>query len=89
MTQRLMPLLLAVLLAGTAGAKTPPPEEAEEASSEQPAEPAAEEAEEAEEDEAPLPDIDIWSEDAADEDDVFIPTERISADSNIAYPADI
>ena len=83
MTQRLMLLLLALLLAGTAGAQTPPPEEAEEATSEEPA------ATPAEEDEAPLPDIDIWSEEAADEDDVFIPTERISADSNIAYPADI
>ena len=77
--------LLAFALAAPAMAQTPPPAEA----------PAAEtEAGDAEEaapagDEETLPDIDIWSEDADQEEDVFIPTERISADSSIAYPVDI
>ncbi len=79
MNMRIALLMLAVGLAGPVMAQTPDPEE-EDAS--------AAPAEAAEEEEA-LPDIDIWSEDAADEEDVFIPTERISADANIAYPADI
>lgn len=48
------------------------------------AEPAAEEAADEE-----LPEIDVWAEDADADDDVFIPTESISADSSIAFPADI
>ncbi len=72
--------LAALAMAAPLAAQTPPPEEDRE-------EPAAESP--APEDEEALPDIDIWSEEAADEDDVFIPTERISADSSIAYPADI
>ena len=35
-----------------------------------------------------LPDIDVWSTEDED-DDVFIPTESISADASIAFPVDI
>jgi hypothetical protein len=35
-----------------------------------------------------LPDIDVWSMEDED-DDVFIPTESISADASIAFPVDI
>jgi hypothetical protein len=86
MTLRICLLLVACWLAAPALGQTPTPEEesAAEAETEAP-EPAAGEGEEAEE----LPDIDIWAEDAGEEEDVFIPTERISADANIAYPADI
>jgi len=42
----------------------------------------------AEEEEVELPDIDVWSTDDQD-DDVFIPTESISADASIAFPVDI
>ncbi len=73
-------LLLALGLAGPVVAQTADADE--EDATEVPAEAA-------EDDEEALPDIDIWSEDAADEEDVFIPTERISADANIAYPSDI
>ncbi len=79
MNMRIASLLLAAALAGPVTAQTADPEE--EDASEAPAEAA--------EEEEALPDIDIWSEDAADEEDVFIPTERISADANIAFPADI
>jgi hypothetical protein len=71
--------LLAIAWTAPVAAQTPPEEE--------PEAPAAESAAPAEAE--AMPDVDIWSEDAADEDDVFIPTERISADSSIAYPADI
>jgi len=40
------------------------------------------------EEEAELPDIDVWSSEDED-DDVFIPTESISADASIAFPVDI
>ena len=40
-------------------------------------------------DEEELPEIDVWAEDADRDDDVFIPTESISADSSISFPADI
>jgi hypothetical protein len=79
--------LLALAAAAPAAAQTPPVEAAEEQAAETPS-PGETQTQPAAEEEA-LPDIDIWSEDAASEDDVFIPTERISADSNIAYPADI
>ncbi len=86
MTLRICLLLVACWLAAPAFGQTPPADEetAAEAETETP-EPAADEDEEAEE----LPDIDIWAEDAAEEDDSFIPTERVSADANIAYPSDI
>jgi hypothetical protein len=35
-----------------------------------------------------LPDIDVWSSEDED-DDVFVPTESISADASIAFPVDI
>lgn len=79
--------LLALAAAAPAAAQTPPAQAAQEPAAETPS-PEETQTQPAAEEEA-LPDIDIWSEDAADEDDVFIPTERISADSNIAYPADI
>ena len=72
--------LLLLALAGPAAAQTPPADEEPAAAQDTAPETAPEEA---------LPDIDIWSEEDADEEDVFIPTERISADSSIAYPADI
>lgn len=50
---------------------------------------AAEEDEPEAEAEEELPEIDVWAEDADADDDVFIPTESISADSSIAFPADI
>ena len=91
MSMRTGLLMLALCLVGPVVAQTPTPDE-EEALDIVP-EAAAEASEEAtaaaDEEEEELPDIDIWSEDAADDEDVFIPTERISADSNIAYPADI
>ena len=34
------------------------------------------------------PEIDVWAEDD-DSEDVFVPTESISADASIAFPADI
>jgi len=37
----------------------------------------------------PLPDIDVWDESEEDKDDVFVPSESISADSSIAFPSDI
>jgi hypothetical protein len=80
--------LLALAVAAPIAAQTPPPVAATEEQTAPPPSEGATETPPAEEEE-PLPDIDIWSEDAASEDDVFIPTERISADSNIAYPADI
>ncbi len=90
MTLRICLLLVACWLAAPAFGQTPPADEETAAEAETEAEteapePAADEDEEAEE----LPDIDIWAEDAAEEDDSFIPTERVSADANIAYPADI
>ena len=82
-----MRTLLACLLLGLAGpglAQEPPPEpEAPPAAEEQ----AAAEAGEAEE--AEVPEIDVWSEEAMEEDDVFIPSERIRADSSISFPVDI
>ena len=44
---------------------------------------------EEDQDEEELPEIDVWAEDADRDDDVFIPTESISADSSISFPADI
>ena len=92
MTLRICLLLVASWLAAPALGQTPTPDEESSAEAEAAAEtgteapePAVDEDEEAEE----LPDIDIWAEDAAEEEDVFIPTERVSADANIAYPADI
>jgi len=38
--------------------------------------------------EVELPDIDVWSTEDQD-DDVFIPSESISADASIAFPVDI
>jgi hypothetical protein len=84
MTSRIALLWLAIGLAGPVMAQTADPEED---ATEAPAE-TTETAAAGEEEEA-LPDIDIWSEESADDEDVFIPTERISADANIAYPADI
>lgn len=74
-------LIIALLLAGlggTAALAQEPPAEA----GEQP--PAEEEPAPAEE----LPEIDVW-EDAEADDDVFVPTESISADASIAFPSDI
>ena len=87
MTLRICLLLVACWLAAPALGQTPTPDDEAVAEAETEAEteaPDAEENEAAEE----LPDIDIWAENA-EEDDVFIPTERVSADANIAYPADI
>jgi hypothetical protein len=39
-------------------------------------------------DETELPDIDVWSLEDED-DDIFVPTESISADASIAFPVDI
>ncbi len=36
-----------------------------------------------------LPEIDVWDETQETRDDVFIPSESISADSSIAFPSDI
>ena len=44
---------------------------------------------EEDQDEEELPEIDVWAEDADRDDDVFVPTESISADSSISFPADI
>jgi hypothetical protein len=88
MTLRICLLLAACWLAAPALAQTPTPDEASAAETEAP-EPAADESGDEDEETEELPDIDIWAEDAAEEEDVFIPTERISADANIAYPADI
>jgi len=40
------------------------------------------------EDETELPDIDVWSVEDED-DDIFVPSESISADASIAFPVDI
>ena len=39
-------------------------------------------------DETELPDMDVWSLEDED-DDIFVPTESISADASIAFPVDI
>lgn len=87
-------LLLTMLVGAPVLAQAPPEQEpVTEAEAEAEAE-AGEEAEEpaeetvAEEEEPDLPDIDVWSEEDQD-DDVFVPTESISADASIAYPVDI
>lgn len=36
-----------------------------------------------------LPDIDVWEDSGKSDEDVFIPSESISADSSIAFPSDI
>jgi len=36
-----------------------------------------------------VPEVDVWAEGEDAEDDVFVPTESISADSSIAFPSDI
>jgi hypothetical protein len=36
-----------------------------------------------------LPDIDVWEDTGNEDEDVFIPSESISADSSIAFPSDI
>ena len=89
-------LLLTMLVGAPVLAQAPPEQEpVTEAETETEAEAeAGEEAEEpaeetvAEEEEPELPDIDVWSEEDQD-DDVFVPTESISADASIAYPVDI
>lgn len=87
--------LLALMAGGNALAQTPPADDpdrtvegAEELSAEEPEIKPEETAGEAEPEPEALPDIDIWAEEPED-DDGYIPTERISADSSIAYPADI
>lgn len=79
--------LLAALLMGCILGMTPTvAQESADPADDRPAqetEPAAQADEEA------LPEIDVWAEDADTDDDVFIPTESISADSSIAFPADI
>ena len=86
---------LALMAGGHALAQSPPAEEpepavegAEEAAAEAADAEPEEAAAEAEPEEEALPDIDVWAEEPED-DDGYIPTERISADSSIAYPADI
>ena len=78
MVRRLSVILLLVRAAGLALGQT----ETEEAEEKEPDEAPAEVVEEE------LPEIDVWAEDDDDE-DVFIPTERISADASIAFPVDI
>ncbi len=61
---------------------------------EAPEQPASEQQEQEQEQESqvgdePLPDIDVWAEGDDSEDDVFIPSESISADASIAFPTDI
>ena len=36
-----------------------------------------------------LPELDVWAEDGDSDEDVFIPSESISADASIAFPTDI
>lgn len=36
-----------------------------------------------------LPDIDVWEDTGKEDEDVFVPSESISADSSIAFPSDI
>lgn len=74
------------LAAGIAYAQEPPPEQSTPAA-EQAEPPAAEQPQAAEEQD--VPDIDVWSDEAMEEDDVFIPSERIRADSSISFPTDI
>ncbi len=83
-------LLLTMLVGAPVLAQAPPEQEPvteAEAEIEEEAEEPAEETV-AEEDELDLPDIDVWSEEDQD-DDVFVPTESISADASIAFPVDI
>lgn len=78
-------LLGAIVAAAPAMAQEQPPETPGSASEEaSEAEPVADK--EAEEE---LPEIDVWAEDGDADDDVFIPSESISADSSISFPADI
>ncbi|MGI9264108.1 MAG: hypothetical protein ACR2QU_04210 [Gammaproteobacteria bacterium] len=86
-------LILSLACQGLAFAQTPAEQEeavAQETTVESAGPEAVEEADDeaAEEEEVALPDIDVWSEEDQD-DDVFIPTESISADASIAFPVDI
>jgi hypothetical protein len=83
-------LLLAPLVGAPVLAQAPPEQEPVSAAESEAVEEAEEAAEEtvAEEEEPDLPDIDVWSEEDQD-DDVFVPTESISADASIAFPVDI
>jgi hypothetical protein len=76
--------LLAALAASTAVfAQETQPGQGEQPSQEQPAQP------EPDAGKTPLPDIDVWEDTEEGKDDVFVPSESISADSSIAFPSDI
>lgn len=79
MTRMLIIALLAAALGGAAAsAQEPEPRTGEPTADEESSETAEE-----------LPEIDVWAEDAEDKEDVFVPTESISADASIAFPSDI
>jgi hypothetical protein len=61
----------------------------EQPASEQQQEQEQEQEQESQAGDEPLPDIDVWAEGDDSEDDVFIPSESISADASIAFPTDI
>jgi hypothetical protein len=76
--------LLAALAASTVVfAQETQPGQGEQPSQEQPAQP------EPDAGKTPLPDIDVWEDTEEGKDDVFVPSESISADSSIAFPSDI
>lgn len=89
-------LILLVSSPGVALAQTSPPEAEEDEQAEAQVQEQEAQEQEAQEQEAEpsesvadeLPEIDVWAEDDDDQ-DVFDPTERISADSSIAFPVDI
>ena len=87
MAKQYMRTIWVVLLLGAISGATPTfaQEQPEAGTGEE--SPVETEAEEAADEE--LPEIDVWAEDADADDHVFIPTESISADSSIAFPADI
>jgi hypothetical protein len=60
----------------------------EEAKDEEAKDEEAKDEEAKDEEKVELPDIDVWSSEDED-DDVFVPTESISADASIAFPVDI
>jgi len=75
-------LLLAWPVAGFAEDEETPPSTPPAAASEEEAEAEPESGE-------PVSGEDVWARDQAEEEEIFVPSETVSADSAIAFPADI
>jgi len=83
-------LLFALAVATGVPAQEEPSDQAEAQSQAQQEETQAQPAgESSKSDKEQLPDIDVWEDTGKNDEDVFIPSESISADSSIAFPSDI